>query len=149
MESRIKEALSLLENAHEGALATLEETRPFVSAVSFIYDPTIKSGAQWGKVQLFLSGLARHTRNLQKNPNVSLLVTEAGSAPANERKRLTLQGTIRRAQDEAAFHEFKMRYVRIFPTSEKLFGFSDFQLFEIEISEIHWIAGFGKIETFK
>lgn len=150
MESNVKEAILLLENAHEGALATLEETAPFVSAVSFIYAPALAGpGERWGKIQLFLSGLARHTKNFKKNPNVSLLVTEDGPSPSYEKRRVTVQGIIRGISDEARFSEFKERYLRLFPGAEMFFGFPDFRLFEIEISSLHWIAGFGKIETFQ
>ena len=148
MESEIKEALGFLEKTHHGALATLEEAKPFVSAVSFIYDfPS--TGKGWGRVYFFLSELARHTRNLQMNPEVSLLVAEEGPAPAYEKKRVTLQGTIRRFEDQSRFEKLKARYLEIFPAAEMFFGFSDFHFFEMEISEIHWIEGFGKIHTFK
>ena len=93
--------------------------------------------------------MARHTRNIQKNPDVSLLVTENGPAPSYEKKRATLQGRIRWVKDETEFKKFKARYIQAFPTSEMFFTFSDFRFFEMEISELHWIAGFGKIETFR
>src|SRR3989338_4710603 len=146
MESAIKEALELLAASREGALATLEGAVPFVSAVGFVYIPPAGSQEPWGKIQLFLSELARHTRNFQKNPNVSLLITENGPAPAYEKKRVTAQGTIGRVTEEIQVTEFKTRYLRAFPSAEMLFGFSDFRCFEIKISEIHWIGGVGEKE---
>lgn len=149
METAIKEALELLEASHEGALATFEAAVPFVSAVGFVYAPPADPAEPWGKIQMLLSELARHTRNFQKNPAVSLLAVESGAEPAYEKKRVTVQGTIGRVTEEGWAAEFKARYLQAFPSAEMFFGFSDFRCFEIKISEIHWIGGFGKIETFR
>ena len=149
MNQKIETALSLLAASYEGFLATLEGEKPFVSAVSYIYEVEPAAANRPGKIGLFLSGLARHTQNFQKNPNVSLLVVEDSSEPIYERKRVTLQGTIHNVQDEERFKNFKAKYLQIFPSAEPFFTFPDFQFFEIRITDIHLISGFGKITTFR
>ncbi len=149
MSQNIEDALSLLAASSEGFLATLEGESPFVSAVSYIYEPDSGAPGKQGKIDLFLSRLARHTKNFQKNPNVSLLVVESSALPIYEKKRVTLQGRIQEVKDEERFRKFKAGYLKIFPNAETFFELPDFQFFEIRIAEIHLIAGFGKITTFR
>lgn len=149
MSQSIETALSLIASSSEGFLATLEGEVPFVSAVSYIYEPNSGDPNKPGRICLFLSSLARHTRNFKKTPNVSLLVVEDGSLPIYERKRVTLQGKIDEVKDEGRFKDFRARYLEIFPNSEVFFSLPDFQFFEIRFTELHLISGFGKISTFR
>ena len=96
-----------------------------------------------------MSDLARHTQNIQKNPQVSLLALEAGSAPVYERKRVTIQGAAQIVKDQDRFNRFKVRYIEAFPSSAGFFNFGDFRFYEIKIANMHLISGFGKIETLK
>ena len=146
MAQKIDSAFELLEKAHEGFLATLEEGKPFVSAAGFLYER--KSG-KFGKIFLFLSDLARHTKNLRSNPQVSLAAAEAGPEPVYERRRVTAQGSIQAVEDPALIKTLQSKYAKIFQGSDMLFGFRDFHFFGIDITEIHLVAGFGSIETFK
>ena len=149
MEAKIDEAVSFLESSHEGALATLEEGGPYVSAVCFLYDSPKASQSRFGRIYLFLSGLARHTKNIRKNPKASLLAAGGGPEPNYVKKRVTAQGEIRPVNDPARRKNFQERYIKIFPSSGQFFTLPDFCWFEMDISELHFIAGFGKIETFK
>ena len=146
MSEGTEAAVRLLQSSREGFLGTLENAQPFVSAVSYLFE----SGAphRFGKIGLLLSDLARHTQNLQRNPNVSLLVTEPGTQPVYAKKRATVQGLASAMKDPIHFTDFKLRYVEAFPSAEIFFTFRDFHFYEIEITELHWIGGFGKIETF-
>ena len=149
MNQRIETAFSLIASSYEGFLATLEGDKPFVSAVSYLYEANTAGQKQPGKLCLLLSELARHTRNFQRNPNVSLLVLENSSVPVYERKRVTVQGTIQYVKDEERFKSFKSKYIQIFPSSEPLFTFQDFRFFEMNIADVHLISGFGKVDTFR
>ena len=149
MDQRIETALSLIACSYEGFLATIEGEKPFVSAVSYLYEVNPGDPTKPGKVCLLLSELARHTRNFQKNPNVSLFILENNSAPVYERKRVTIQGTIHYVKDEERYKNFKIKYLQIFPSAEPLFTFQDFRFFEINIADLHLIGGFGKVDTFR
>jgi putative heme iron utilization protein len=72
-EPRLTQALRSLLVAHRvAALGTLgDDGLPFVSMVPFAVDPDSAC------IIIHVSGLAPHTRNLQKSPRVSLLVMQA------------------------------------------------------------------------
>ena len=144
MTDKVQIGIDLLKAGSEAALGTIEESVPFVSAVSYVYE-TSKDGL--GSMMILISDLARHTQNLQKNPNVSLLVNEPGTAPIYERKRVSVQGTAAAVKDPEIFSRLKARYIKAFPSSEGFFNFKDFRFYEILISGMDLISGFGKIET--
>ena len=142
MTQKMAAAVTLLREAHEGALATLENDVPFVSGMAFVYEESgVPEGI--GKICLIMSDLARHTKNIMKNPNVSLFVVENGPAPIYEKKRMSLQGKISYVKDERRHAALKALYLQALPGSEKLFSFLDFHLFEIDITGIHAVDGFG------
>lgn len=139
----------LIKSSSEAALGTLEESspeagwHPYLSATGYIVaDEESLSAA------VFLSKLARHTRNIQKNPCVSLLVVETGRDPIHQRARATLIGKAVMVRDEEAAGHLKREYLKRFPKAEIFFSLPDFSFYRIEPSEIHWIAGFGKAGTF-
>jgi hypothetical protein len=72
-EPRLSQALrTLFATQRVAALGTLgEDGRPFVSMVPFAVEPAS------GQVVIHVSGLAAHTGNLQRHPQVSLLVMQA------------------------------------------------------------------------
>lgn len=159
MSDNLQAALSLIENSREGALATLDAqdapaqsrdpvfSRPFVSAVGYLYERT---AGKYGTTYLLLSDLARHTVNLKKNPGSSLLIVEANQdLPIHERKRVTLLGKAKIIDDKKKFEALKKDYLKIYPRAEIFFTLPDFRFYEIEINEIYWIGGFGKAEHFR
>lgn len=137
-------AFDVLTKGDEAALSTLEDGKPFVSAVSYLYEP---GRGRFGSVVILISDLARHTRNIQKNSSVSLLVME-GNRPLYERRRVTAQGKARLLKDETRIGDYAKRYRENFPDSEMLLGFSDFHFFEVDIEGLHFIAGFGRVQSF-
>ena len=146
--TNLEESLQLLQKTHEASLGTLEDGKPFVSATGFIYESSGQS--KYGALYILASDLARHSRNIQKNPNVSLLILEPNpNAPIHERKRVTVQGKTERVEDKGRFPELKAIYLKYFPKSEIFFTLPDFRFYRIEILELHWIGGFGKAETFR
>lgn len=144
MESDWKLLLGLINSSSEAALATLEEGFPYASATGYIVENETRL-----TVAVLLSRLARHTKNISKNPAVSLLVVESKpQAPVHEKMRATLLGQAIPVQDQAAFEPLKRAYLKKFPRSEIFFTLPDFAFYRIEPEEIHWIAGFGKAQTF-
>ncbi|MDP3920053.1 MAG: pyridoxamine 5'-phosphate oxidase family protein [Candidatus Omnitrophota bacterium] len=144
-----QEAKTLLAKAIDGALGTMEENRPYVSATGFLYDDS-ESEKGLGKVYYLMSDLARHTRNLRKNPEASLLVVEAEvSLSIHERKRLTALGTVEAVLGRENHESLKGRYMKVFPRSEIFFGLADFHFYSMPLREIHWYGGFGKAEVLK
>ena len=147
MKEKIEAAATLLQSCTEGFLGTLEDKVPFVSAVSYLYESTADFQNGLGRILILVSDLARHTQNMQKNPQVSLLAVESGTTPVYEKKRVTIQGTAQIIKDEERFNLFKARYIKTFPGSAGFFNFGDFRFYEINVTSMHLISGFGKIET--
>lgn len=141
----------LLENVHEAALGTVEDGKPFVSAVGFIFLPNAAPGTDWpagGAICLLLSDLSRHTRNLKQCPEAGFLVAEnKPGIPVHEKKRASFQGRIERVDDKMVCEKLKQEYLKIFPRSEVFFTLPDFYFYELKVSNIHWIGGFGKAAT--
>ncbi len=100
-----------------------------------------------GAAFLFLSDLASHTRNLQRNPALGLLLLEpaSGSSPF-ARRRITLQGRAERIERDAALHarvldEFRLRFGKVMDLLEPL---PDFHLFRVALLRGRYIRGFGQ-----
>src|SRR5690349_1584264 len=69
-----EEALSILCAEHEASLGTVEDGKPYVSAVGYVYRPASEGGL--GRLYLLLSDLARHSKNLARSSQASLLILE-------------------------------------------------------------------------
>lgn len=145
----LSRALEILAAESEAALASLEADAPFTSAVGYVYEKSAEEESA-GSVYLLLSDLARHTKNIKKNPKVSLLViSREKSAPVHEKERLSLQGKISLVTDNKKSGELRRSYLKVFPRAEIFFGLPDFRFYELNISEIHWIGGFGRAERWE
>lgn len=145
MES-LKDTIRFLKGATEGALATLNGSLPHVSSVGFFFE--LESTQNWGRAVLFLSDLAQHTKNIQKNPHASLLAVEKSDLPVHEKRRATLEGKVAAVKLQETQVGYKKQYLSLFPKSEIFFTLADFKFYELEIDQIHWYGGFGKAAVF-
>lgn len=89
-----------------------------------------------------LSDLARHSRNIGADQRVSLIIGHLG-LDALSQTRATLIGKIE-ASDDA---DQKERFLRHHGGARSQISFADFNLYRLEIESVHFIAGFGRIET--
>lgn len=106
---------------------------PFGSLMPYVADSL-------GRPIFFISSLAMHTQNLQKNPRASLLITQPdvpgdplGSA------RLTLLGEA----GEAPVAEVKELYLSHHEDAKMWQDYSDFAYYRLAISGVYFIGGFG------
>ena len=138
-----EEAHRLMKQNHEASLGTIgDDGNPFVSATGYVF--------QNEAMYILISDLARHSKNIQKNAHVSLLIVEANAkAPVHERKRVTVQGKAERVNDKAELETLKKIYLEHFPKAGIFFSLPDFRFYRVPVQELHWIGGFGKAETFK
>ncbi len=130
----------LVDEIRTGVLLTMRHGRPFGSHVPFLV------GENWTRLYIHISRLALHTQHLLETPQVSLFVSETDRPEKNPLalKRCNLQGQAMILAAQHADHaKIKERYVERFPQSAMLFGFSDFQLWELRIEEAHFVLGFG------
>jgi putative heme iron utilization protein len=123
---------------HFGVLSTLSqkfEGAPFGSLVDYITD-------QDGCPVILISALAEHTKNIESDPRVSLVVfTPGDNVQANP--RLTLMGKAQHIGLDPAGH-MRSRYLRYFPQAEQYLAL-DFSFHRIEIEQIRFIGGFGDV----
>ena len=149
MNTNKDDAIALLAQGHEAVLATLEEERPFASAVSYLYRPPIDPD-RFGKLYLLMSALARHTKNVKKNSFASVFVIEDGEPYVYERRRVSAQGKLEEIpRATALFDTLKIQYLKLFPQASMLFSLPDFYFYELSIQELYFIGGFGKIQALR
>lgn len=132
-----EEARRFLRGQHSGVLATLSLKLggyPFGSVAPYILD-------QEGRPIILISTLAEHTRNIERDPRVSLLAN-AQADDVQASARLTLVGDAARMQDQSSP---RSRYLRYFPNAAQQLQLADFSFYRIEPRHIRFIGGFGAI----
>lgn len=100
-----------------------------------------------GRPLLLLSALAEHTRNIEADPRASLLYhrTEHLADPLVG-ARASLQGVLRRVEDETTRKALVARFIRRHEGAKLYASFSDFSLYRMTVDRIHLVAGFGRIQ---
>ena len=101
-----------------------------------------------GAFAVLLSGLAPHTRHLEREPRaqIMLLEDEAETRQPYARRRMTLECDVTRlaredARSDALFERLQARFGSIVPL---LRGLNDFHVFVFTPGQGRFIAGFGK-----
>ena len=91
---------------------------------------------------LLLSDLAEHSKNIAADPRVALLIDgTAGLSDPLTGPRVTLLGEARKSPDQDGRARFLARH----PAAGDYAGFTDFNLYRVEIARAHLVAGFGRI----
>lgn len=136
--SLAKEALQFLRTTQSGVLSTFSTKfagYPFGSVAPFVLDHS-------GQPIILISTIAEHTQNIIANPKVSLLVF-AGDEDLQANARLTIIGEANKITKEDA--DLRARYLRYLPHAAGYFDMHDFSFYRIEVAQIRYIAGFGKM----
>jgi putative heme iron utilization protein len=124
----------------EGGAATLatldEEGAPFASYV-------VTAPANDLSPLLFLSRLAVHSRNLERDARASLLLVREPPAGAESLAAVRLTLTGRAVQD--ADPALRRLYLERRPDAARYADFADFSLYRFEIAAGYLVAGFGRI----
>lgn len=135
MPSRLATLVELLHRVPQAALATHSASMPgypFASVVAFAPD-------EQHRPVLLISRLAEHSRNLQQDPRVSLMVAQA--LGQGEVARATLVGEIVPYPASPAWAE---RYLRYQPDAQRLLALGDFGFVCLEAVRIQVIGGFAR-----
>lgn len=144
------EILQIFESVSEASLGTLESAGPYVSAAGVLYEKNESSPEVPGSFYLFLSALARHTRNLQAHPQASLLLVNLSAGkPFHESPRATVLGEASPVLSPEKTAALRNKYVERFPGSAVYAVLPDFRFYEFTVREIHWIGGFGAVQTLR
>ena len=138
-----RSAKSLLRRSRQGALATLmpDTGDPYCSLVNVASQPDASP-------ILLISRLAVHTKNILGDPRVSLMLDERVAGDPLEGSRIMIAGRAEELSGEDAAHA-RRRYLAAHPSAEAFVDFKDFAFFRIAPSELHLVAGFGRIIDLK
>src|SRR5215467_1158805 len=137
----VLEARELISSERDGMLCTLSkriEGWPFGSIAPYALMDS-------GEPVLLISEIAEHTRNLRADARASLLVRDTRAlADPQAGARATLIGY---AMPVPApyFERARIRYLELFPNSAGFFEAHDFSFFQIEVTHVRFIGGFGEI----
>lgn len=121
----------------QGVLCTISKKLggyPFGSVCPFVPDHA-------GRPVILISTLAEHTKNIDADPRVSLIVQPYVEDQHNA-GRVTLVGNAVPLPDKGGLGP---RYLRYLPQAEGYFAMHDFFFYRIEPVRIRYIGGFGKI----
>ena len=131
------EARRFVRGQHSGVLSTISKRVagfPFGSVAPFVVDHA-------GCPVILISDLAEHTKNIDADPRVSLIV-QPYSPDMQVVGRVTVLG---RAMLLSGKDSLGPRYLRFHPQAESYFAMHDFQFYRIEPVRIRYIGGFGRI----
>lgn len=130
------EARRYLRGRRQGVLSTLSKKLdgyPYGSVVPYMLDHDARP-------VVLISRLAEHTKNINADPRVSLLVHEP-AADVQAGARMTLLGNAALI-DQASI---RSRYLRFFPQAGRLLAFGDFSFYTVSAHQLRFIGGFGDI----
>jgi heme iron utilization protein len=133
-------ARALVASTNVGTLATHSaDGYPWASLVAF--------GSLDGAPVLFVSRLAEHARNLERDARASLVVAEpnAGSDVLAS-GRVTLAGTAERPSPARA-DEARDAYVAAVPSAKAYLDFRDFSLWILRVERVRWVGGYGRMDS--
>lgn len=133
-----REVRRLLREARAATLATVLDGAPYASLVTIATDVD-------GAPILLLSTLADHTRALQADARVSVLVDEARDlANPQTGARASVQGTARKVEDAAERTRLQRRFLARHPAAALYAGFGDFAFWRIAVERAHYVGGFAR-----
>ena len=107
------------------------------------YGSLVTVGFEGGDPVFLLSALAEHTKNLQSDPRASLLVSEDVSDDPLANGRVTLLGSCRLVEGDAA--SARAAFLAVHPNSAYYADFKDFGFWRLSVESIRYIGGYGRM----
>lgn len=139
----VEDARRLLRKSKNGMLCTISKKIagwPFGSIAPYALDAR-------GAPILFISTIAEHTRNLEADDRVSILVQEEGIGDIQANGRITVLGRAVRVPDSEV-PDVRARYLERSPAAASYVEAHDFRFYRILPEHVRFIGGFGKIFWF-
>ncbi len=138
----LAEAKWLLRQTRAGTLATLSASgEPFATLVTVATAPD-------GAPLILVSQLSAHTRHMDKDPRVSLLLAETGEGDPLAHPRLTLTGVAAKVSEPEARRAVRSRFLARHPKAELYADFADFSFWRIALDQVHLNGGFARAARF-
>lgn len=141
MDTQSEQTLAnLIRNTRIAALGTLHDGEPTLAMVAVAVEN------DFSVFYIHVSRLGKHTRDMEADPRVSLLLTEADDHRADPQTlaRLSLQGTAEMLpRTDPHYVQVKHAYLTRFPEAEQFFSLGDFNLWRISPKGGRFVAGFA------
>jgi putative heme iron utilization protein len=123
------------------ALGTIHDGEPNLAMVA------VACESDFSAFYIHVSKLGKHTRDMESDPHVSLLLTEADDQRADPQTlaRVSVQGIAAIVpRDDSDYARVRDLYLKRFPEAEQLFSLGDFNLWRITPKGGRFVAGFGR-----
>ncbi len=133
------EAKALLLSEYHGVLSTHSIDMPgfpFGSVAPYCLDSE-------GYAVILISSIAQHTKNIEADNKVSLIVTEGEVDDIHTAARLTLLSEAKKVEPED--NDTRERYYRFFPPAREYHLQHNFEFYRLHTVRARYIGGFGKI----
>ena len=139
----LAESKRILRATRAGTLATVNAAGdPFASLVTVATDPD-------GSPLILVSQLSAHTRHMDKDARVSLLLAETGQGDPLAHPRLTLTGRAEKVVEPTARKAVRARFLSPrHPKAELYADFADFSFWRIGLEQVHLNGGFARAARF-
>ena len=131
----------LIRSTRIAALGTLHDGEPNLAMVAYAF------AEDFSAFYIHVSRLGRHTTDMENNPRVRLLITEAddGRLDPQTLARVSMHGTAEMLpRTDPGYAQVRNLYLQRFPEAEQLFSFGDFHLWGIKPKGGRFVAGFGR-----
>ena len=142
MDTSSEQTLSrLIRNTRIATLGTLHEGESNLAMVAYAF------AEDFSAFYVHVSRLGKHTRDMETDPRVSLLIAETDDRRADPQTlaRLSLQGTAEMLpRDASEYAKIKASYLQRFPEAEQFFRLGDFNLWQIIPKSGRFVAGFAQ-----
>ncbi|QJD28824.1 HugZ family pyridoxamine 5'-phosphate oxidase [Methylococcus geothermalis] len=133
------EARALLNQAYDGVLSTHSADMPgypFGSVMPYCLD-------RGGVPVIYIANIAQHTRNVQANPKVSLIVLDRSVGDVQTNGRLTLLADAQPVPEDDV--DAAERYFSFFPDARRFHNTHSFAFYRLMPVRLRYIGGFGRI----
>jgi putative heme iron utilization protein len=131
-------ARTLVSQITTGTLCTLAlepKGYPYGSFVTVAFDD--------GDPIFLISGLAEHTKNLERDPRASLLVAEGGADDPLANGRVTILGLCARVDGDGG--SARAAFLATHPNASYYADFRDFAFWKLRAASVRYIGGYGRM----
>lgn len=142
MDQQSEQTLArLIRETRIAALGTLHDGGPNLAMVAYAF------ADDFSAFYIHVSKLGKHTTDMENDPRVSLLITEADDHRADPQTlaRVSIRGVAEiLPRTDSVYAQVKKLYLERFPEAEQLFILGDFNLWRITPKGGRFVAGFGR-----
>ena len=131
----------LIRKTRIAALGTLHDGEANLAMVAYAVEHDFSA------FYIHVSKLGKHTTDMEKDPRVSLLITEGDDDRADPQTlaRVSMRGVAEiMLRSRSEYPEIRNLYLERFPEAEQLFRLGDFNIWKITPKGGRYVAGFAR-----